>query len=152
MNECEQAGMLGAYHDGEMSPDRRVDFEQHLRQCPQCAAELARIVRLTGLLGCLGGQEMPRSSLDRLHGAVDLLPSAGIIRMARGLTAVAAMILLVCMIGLTRQAPARGSLSGMPLWEAEVVTQESVEPPSSGPEELWASWVVQDLSRRGEYD
>ena len=46
MNDCEEASRLTAYHDGELSPSDRAQFERHLSQCPRCAAELGRIRKL----------------------------------------------------------------------------------------------------------
>ena len=41
----------GAYLIGALSPHERAAFEAHLRDCPACAASLAELVGLPGLLG-----------------------------------------------------------------------------------------------------
>jgi len=152
MNDCEQASRLGAYHDGEMSADCRTDFERHLAQCPICAAELERIRGLARLLGFLPLPQISQSALARMHRKVDALPSTSIRRMAGALAAAAAMVLVVCTIGLARWSPAEGAPIAMPLWEAQAVAQQAAEPASGGSEELLASWMVQDLSARNNND
>lgn len=150
MNECEQASRLNAYHDGEMSPAGVAAMEQHLRQCPRCAAELERFRKLTGMIGSLPPPALPTSSLRRLHQAVDLQLAARLRRMAEVLAAVAAVVLVVCLIGLTRRTPAQGSPGAMPVWEIEALAQPLE--PAAGSEEALASWMVRDLSLRDEHD
>jgi anti-sigma factor RsiW len=41
MNFGEAHGLLDAYLDAELSIERSVEFESHLRECPSCQAELA---------------------------------------------------------------------------------------------------------------
>ncbi|HOF17708.1 MAG TPA: zf-HC2 domain-containing protein [Phycisphaerae bacterium] len=152
MNTCEQASRLSAYHDGEMSPDCRVEFERHLGQCPQCAAELDRLRRLTAMLGAARPAAIPAASLARLHRAVDLLPTTGIRRLAEALAGVAAAILLVCMIGLARRSDAPAATASMPVWETQAVAQQQAVSATATSDVLLASWMVQDLSGRSEHD
>jgi anti-sigma factor RsiW len=152
MSECEQAGRLSAYHDDQMPPQAREEFQRHLGQCPACAAELERLRRLTGLLASLPVCPMPEGMLPRLHRAVDRLPTVTVRRMAEVLDAVAAVILAVSVIGLARQAPSQAAPGTMPIWETQALAQPSQErerereTTSGGTEELLASWMVQDLS------
>lgn len=49
--EHEQFAHLdGAYVLGALSPEERYDFEQHLRDCPECQANVGEIAGLPGLL------------------------------------------------------------------------------------------------------
>ena len=41
---------LAAYHDGELTPNRRRQVEEHLQDCPTCRAELTAIEELSSLL------------------------------------------------------------------------------------------------------
>lgn len=150
MNECEQAGRLGAYYDGQMSPDDRAAFERHLGGCTRCAAELASLRGLSRLLMSVCPAPMPLAAMDRLHRAVDMLPSGGILRMAKALAAVAAMILAACLLGLASSGPSAEPPGGMPVWEAQAVAQAPTETASAGSEELLASWIAQDLSWKDE--
>ncbi len=40
---------LHEYHDGELSPEKRRSLELHLKSCPDCAADLRRLTRLSVL-------------------------------------------------------------------------------------------------------
>lgn len=41
---------LAAYHDGELTPNRQRQVEEHLQDCPTCRAELDAIEGLSSLL------------------------------------------------------------------------------------------------------
>lgn len=41
---------LAAYHDGELTPNRQRQVEEHLQDCPTCRAELDAIQGLSSLL------------------------------------------------------------------------------------------------------
>jgi hypothetical protein len=43
MSGCEREVMVSPYHDGELTPDARGEFEAHLASCPACSAELHRV-------------------------------------------------------------------------------------------------------------
>jgi anti-sigma factor RsiW len=150
--ECEQIGRAGAYHDGELVGAARADFERHLAGCADCAAELARARGLARMLGGMGSPALPAGSLARMHRGIDRLAQAGVVHMAEVMAAVAAAVLIVCMAGLARPAPAQRAVGALPDWEAEVVVQQTVDTPAGGPEELWARWMVQDLSRKGGHE
>jgi anti-sigma factor RsiW len=42
--------LLGAYHDGELTTDRRHQVEDHLQGCPACRAELEALAELSSFL------------------------------------------------------------------------------------------------------
>ncbi|MGE5263702.1 MAG: anti-sigma factor family protein [Acidobacteriota bacterium] len=42
--------LLAAYHDGELSSNRRYKVEKHLQDCPTCRAELEALGELSSLL------------------------------------------------------------------------------------------------------
>lgn len=151
MNECEQASRIGAYHDGEMAPDSRAEFELHLRQCSRCRAELERVRALSRILGRLAPAQMPHGVLGRLHRAADSLPAAGIRRLAWASAAAAAAILVASLAGLARQSPSISSANAIPVWEAQAVAQHR-ESASAGSDEWMAAWMVQDLSWKDEHD
>ena len=151
MNECEQASRTSSYHDGEMDPESRAEFELHLSRCPCCRAELERTRALTGILGQTARAEMPPGTLGRLHRAADGLPAAGIRRMAWASTAAAAAILVACLIGIAKQSIPANSADTIPVWEVQAVNQHR-EPASGGSDELTAAWVIQDLSWNSEHD
>ena len=63
--------LLPLYHDGELSPAQVRRVEQHLEECPQCAAELEDLCALQSLLK---GAETPQalSSSQRFAEHVNL--------------------------------------------------------------------------------
>jgi anti-sigma factor RsiW len=72
---------LAAYHDGELTSNRRHQVENHLQDCPTCRAELAALQELSSLLKAdsvphqtplerFAAQvqlRLPRASLSRTH-------------------------------------------------------------------------------------
>jgi hypothetical protein len=50
---------LQAYLDGELDGDRFAEIEHHLGRCPECKAELDRLVRMRDLLRDLREVEVP---------------------------------------------------------------------------------------------
>jgi len=151
MSECEHAARVSAYHDGELSAAAADEVQRHLRGCPECAAELERLRALSGLLASASRPAMDRSAMARLHRRVDLLPRAGLWRMAEALAAVAAVILLACTVALVSLpvAPAAGSV---PVWEMAAVPAPSAELTASSTEEQLAMWMIEDLSGRDGND
>jgi anti-sigma factor RsiW len=145
VSECEYAGRLSAYHDGELDAATRAALEQHLRRCASCAAELGRIRRLSQLLGDMPRAELSPWAVQRLHRAVETAYSGSVRRLAAALTAVAAAVLVACNVWLWRP-PADRPAGPMPIWEASVL-QRPTEPSVSTAEDQLAMWVVQDLSQ-----
>jgi anti-sigma factor RsiW len=147
MNECKQAERLGAYHDGELSGAARAEMEQHLGQCPACAAELKRLRRLSELFSAAAAPKLSPEALMRLHSRVDVIPMADLRRVAEVVGAIAASILLVCTIWLVKGRPA---IDVIPVWETVAVARQ--EMPTAAPEEELGQWMVQDLSGKNAND
>jgi len=145
MSECEQAYRLGVYHDGELSSADRAVVERHLKDCPACAAELARMERLSGLARGLTTPAMPPGAISRLHDRVNSLYSRPIIRLAEAMSAVAAAILIACVVGLFMQGdlPAASSAT----WdETQAVAPQSADLSAGGSEDRLATEMVQGVS------
>jgi len=148
MTECEYADRLNAYYDGELSAAQRAKVEAHVDTCPACAAELDRLRKLGSLLGNLPRPAISEAALARLHRAADLWPTASIRRMASALAAIAALVLVTCLVALWRQDTAAQARPAQP-WELAAEgrrTMLDAAPPAA--EEQLASLVVQDLSSR----
>lgn len=148
MNECEFSGQLGTYHDGELSPSSRAQIEEHLARCPACAAELSRLRALSERFSAMTPAALPPDMLERLHRSTDRLPALTICRIAEAVAAVAAGILIACLIGISRQGPSEASAYAPPVWETKAAAIERAE----GSEEQFATWVAQDLSGKGNHD
>ncbi len=153
MSECEHSSRLSAYHDGELPAAGRAELERHLGECPRCAAELEAIRKLSRLLGTALPEEMPAALPARLHRAIDRLPSPkSIIRLAEALAAVAAGILLTCILALSWQSPTSASPDIPPAWEIEAAVGPADEASADSSEQSLVSWIVLDLSRKDEHD
>ena len=151
MNECDPAQEISACHDGELPAPARAALEEHLRQCPDCAAELAHLRELSRLLEGLAEPEMSVQVLHRLHRVADDATQAGIWRMARRLSAVAATVLLVCSIWTWRLSAATGKPGEIPQWEQLALRQEELPAAETGGEQL-ALWMIEGLAGNGDHD
>lgn len=151
MNECERAQQRSAYHDDELAPAARAEFEGHLRQCPDCAAELAQLRALSGLLGKVAEPRISSQALHRLHRGADNASQAGIWRMAKAASAVAAAVLLVCSVWMWRLSAGTGTLGEIPQWERSALRQDEPSAAETGREEL-AQWIMEGLTGNGNHD
>jgi anti-sigma factor RsiW len=150
MTECRQSQRLSAYYDGELSAASRAGMEEHVRGCPQCAAELARMRSMSQLIRAAGRAEMPAEALRRLHLSADLQPKITLVHTAEVLAAVAAAILLFSGVWLWRIAAARDAAAQIPVWETVAVAGQ--DPSGVAAAEPLAQWIVQDLSRNNGND
>ena len=150
MNDCRQAERLGAYHDGELPATARAGVERHIGQCPECAAELRRLRKLSQLLVTASARpKLSPAALARLHDGIDTIPLADLRRLAEVCGAIAASILLVCTIWLVTARS--GAAAAIPVWETVAVARQ--EMPTAAPEEqLLTQWIVQDLSGKNAND
>jgi anti-sigma factor RsiW len=143
MTECKLADRLGAYHDGELDEASRAAMEAHRRVCPACAAELARLQKLSQMIGATARPAMSAAALQRLHRSVDLQPRITVMHMAEAFAAVAAAVLIAAVIWLSQLSTASEASAQIPVWEAAAVAPQDTS--TAGQEQL-ALWIVQDLS------
>jgi anti-sigma factor RsiW len=107
----EAATGLGAYVLGALERDERAHFEQHLRNCPACAAELAEFAALPALLDRVRPEDLRPTAVapsvdmfDRLSAAAAPTPFR-----ARTWALVAAAVLAVAGLGVGATVWASGS-------------------------------------------
>jgi anti-sigma factor RsiW len=155
MMQCNQTNRVGPYRDDEMLPADRDAMRRHLSECPSCAAELNRLDRMTRLLASAApAAELSADGRTRLHRAIDrqassLMGLPGLVRLAEVLSAVAAVLLLACILGLAGLHPAAepaAPAGELPTWQMGV-TSESAEMASDNADDLVTDWMTQDLSR-----
>jgi anti-sigma factor RsiW len=104
---------LSGYNDGELPPERRRWWEQHLGQCPACRAELARLRALSAALK----REMPprepssafRDELRRQLRAERPEPTRARFPLPRWGAALAAGLVFAVGFGLGHQAGGAGA-------------------------------------------
>jgi len=149
-NACKHTWRVSAYHDGELPPQARIDFEAHLRECAGCARELKRLRKISELLRGAPIPDLPAQVLAQTRECISVARDYSVFKMARILTAAAAAILVVCGGWLW-------DISGesyMPLqasgWEQAAV-QLRVET-STGDFQQIAQWIVEDLSMENGND
>jgi anti-sigma factor RsiW len=145
MSECEQAGRLSAYHDGELDAAAAGILERHVLQCASCSAELGRIRGLSRLLGGLAPAQPSPQALRRFHRTADLAASGAIRHWAEALTAIAAAILVTFSAWLWRAEASQPPTDAAPTWEVSAVHRPT-EPSAGGSEDQFAAWAAQDLS------
>lgn len=104
MLQCEFQQRLNAYHDGELDERARREVEAHAHACEGCAAQLAAMRQLSGLIRsgarARAAADAPRpEELARMHGAVSRVAREArdrpLLRIAGGLSAVAASVLII---------------------------------------------------------
>ena len=151
MNTCEHADKLSAYHDGELDAVSRAAMERHLGQCPQCAAELGRIRKLSALLVQIAPAEMSPLGMRRLHALAERSIGGDLVRWAMTMTALAASVLIACSVLLWRQHGSAASEASVPAWEMSVM-QRPAESVAASSEDQLATWMVEDLSGKNGHD
>lgn len=152
MSECEYTSLLGAYHDGEAPPEAAAEVEAHIRQCPECAAELGRLRALSRMLSSASRPEMPPELPGRLHQEVDLLAGTGIRRLAEAMAGVAALIVVACAVALALLPSTTEPAQASARWETIAVSQQQAEPSTTSTEEQIALWILQELPGNGTHE
>src|SRR5687767_6265891 len=144
MQTCPHNLEVSRFHDGELAPERRGEVERHLGECAACAAELAAMQGMSRALASAGRAEMSGAFLVRMRQAMSATVSTGreremrsVLRLAEGLTAMAAAILVVAVVGLKRA----GAIEPRPAaWEQAATTLQVDAPqPRQDPTQL-AYW------------
>src|SRR3954470_21939489 len=97
---CNEIQNLDAYADGELPADERSRIEQHLAICAACARELARLRKLSAIIGAYR-PVLSSEALERIHNAVGQTWDVGILRIARRISAVAAAVVVAGSLYLT---------------------------------------------------
>ena len=161
MSDCNENIRLGAYHDGELTPDEAARVEAHVRDCPACAEELRALRQISGLFAAGAGLDVPElrpMKLAQVHRAIDAEGNIGLLRLVRQLTGVAAAILvggtvwLVSTSGAGPVAPAGVSADAVSVadWEIPAMAPNAAaatENAAAGGDVQFAQFVVSDLSR-----
>jgi len=142
---CDQTQHVQAYYDSEMIPADRAAFELHLRNCPACVLELDDFRRLSSHLAGASIPSLSKDALSRLHGVADVAEERGVLRLAEWLTAAAAAVLLIGVMGLFRHDNTHASAPDT--WEQAAIAYPTDHDPTVGPDELQLTeWMRTDLS------
>ena len=107
MTACSQdRKALATYLDGELPAEQERSLQEHLRSCPECAAEIAAQVRLRRAMKPAGTRFAPSADLRRkVQGQIAAKKSVG----SRWMwpAAVAALAVMVLAVVWTRQSTLR---------------------------------------------
>jgi len=142
---CEQTKHVEAYYDGELNAADRAAFEAHLPSCADCAQELQALRRLSGHLAGMSIPALSDEAMARLHGSMNAAEERGVLRLAEWLTAAAAAVLLVGVMGLLRQETTHASAPAA--WEQAAVAYPTDHDPTVQSDVLqFTEWMRTDLS------
>jgi anti-sigma factor RsiW len=94
MNTCSYGSIVDAYHDGELSPEARTAFEQHLVSCPPCQADLAQTRQLAALITSAPKRMLSSTARQALFDLAPMIGERVYLRMAEWTTALAASVLI----------------------------------------------------------
>jgi anti-sigma factor RsiW len=140
---CPNIPQISAYHDGELAGEQREQIERHLRDCPQCAAELDELRRLSQQLA----EAAPRPALSleaarRLHDHVEELTDRSVLHFAEILSGLAAAVMLAASLWTAR--PASVAAEPVAPWE-QAIAMVPQDQTSRSPIRT-VEWFVSELS------
>jgi anti-sigma factor RsiW len=143
MCDLEANGRVSAYHDGEMTPDERRAFEEHLARCAECGRALEELRRLSGVLAAFQTPPLTPDAMTRLRRTATAATERTVVRLAERLMAAAAAVLIVSM-GWALAGPGRTPrITATAAWEWAAVSPGMAT--TSEPQQI-AQWIVNDLS------
>jgi len=146
MSSCAFNDWLDAYRDGELKESLRGQVEQHVQECPSCAAQLAKFETLSGLLAASAPKPMLPIAVHRLHKKVGQAMEEKMLRIVRVLNAVAACVLIVgsaWLMNRPRQSQTVEPGPAVPPW-VDLVSDSSTGA-NSTPATAW--YLADDTSR-----
>ena len=128
---CEHSREVHAWHDGQLDSEQRQAFEAHLAGCAACQRELDELQSLSRLLRSAKRVMASRDALRRMHESARRLGERDVLRIARRMTAAAALLLALGIAALVQRTSAQTSVSStVPL---ERYMQDVETRASSGP-------------------
>jgi anti-sigma factor RsiW len=105
MNPCSEDILIGPYHDDELDEQAALRIEKHLGSCGPCAAHLAELRRVSDRLSGVPLDAITPMEQMRIVRVVDglqlRLAERAMMRMAIGLAALAATLLIVTSLWLS---------------------------------------------------
>lgn len=66
--------MISAYLDGELSPQERDGFLEHLSSCGRCSAEVGEVQRVRSAVRSLPVLELPEGVLEDFDSGAEVVP------------------------------------------------------------------------------
>lgn len=150
MVTCPFNNHLEAFYDGEVDDSRRSEIEFHVRQCPSCSEELARLQAMSRMISSAPSPKLSQIGLYRLHNQVDQAMEEGVLRIVRVLSAIAACVLVAGSAWLMRTRESRAVESSMPVAPPWADVVEASDSPSGAYSTPAAAWYLADDSARSD--
>lgn len=146
---CPQTHLVHAFHDGELDAQASAAVRGHVRQCPACAAELAWLEQLAQQVREAAPVAVPLELMSAVHRRINRLADPGVLRLARWLTAAAAVMALASLgwllAGQGTSAGATGAANAN--WQNSAALAVGHLPqPRDIAEYQVANWFVRNLS------
>lgn len=162
MTQCPNSSKLQSYHDSELPWDQMALMEVHLRSCQACRKEHASFTDMSEMFSQAALPELRPLVLAQMHQQLDLsinelqkqTAEQGPLQLAKWLTAVAAVVLVVCSIQLiflqSSQSAGASAFDVTPglAWETTtaMLNQQNPADLAASDEHTLAAWIVSDLS------
>jgi anti-sigma factor RsiW len=153
--------LVSAYFDDELSPLDRAGVEEHLRECPRCAADLQFLRDASEMLKAQPFDDLDSDQRRRLHRAIDEDSARHTVwKIGMTICAAAASILIICGAWLWElPAPShlpRTPMAQAPQWERMAMTlrAEPITPISEDDHMIHladarlADWMLYELTPR----
>ncbi|HSV15479.1 MAG TPA: zf-HC2 domain-containing protein [Tepidisphaeraceae bacterium] len=151
MNTCALNTKLDAYHDGELAGAELASFERHLAECGECSRQLAQLRAMSDLFAAAPQVKLSQIAMHRLHQRIDVGGAdQGLLRLGWTMSAIAASLLLVGSVWLTRMSNPTTTPEAAPPWvgvpvvaQADPAYREIAATPA-------AQWYLADASTRND--
>jgi anti-sigma factor RsiW len=101
-NDCPNEQELSAYHDGELPEFRRAAIAEHLASCSACSEVLARWASISRLFNEAPHRRLSGIASERIRRRITQAADGGIVRLAWTLSGLAASVLVIGSLWLTR--------------------------------------------------
>lgn len=135
MSPCPYKNKIGAFYDGEIAGEEFEEVKKHIRQCPDCSAEMLHLKNISNMIQNAFVPECPSTVEIHLRKSLIALSDQSLFRMAEILAAAALVLFMIGSLLLWRTKPEafpRGQFSSD--WERAAVTLQTDSSPVDAPE------------------
>lgn len=147
MDICSQAGEISAFHDGELSGERLAAAERHLAECAVCRADLARLRRLSRLLGDAPMPTLSPAGRRRLYELAPAFTQRVYLRLAEWTTALAASVVIACSLWIIHGNSAQAGSEQASNWPLIALNPPQEHDVTDMPEEpQFVDWVTTNVT------
>jgi anti-sigma factor RsiW len=150
MNTCAFNTNLHAYHDGELAGEELALFEQHLNTCDACSQQLRQLQAMSDLFAAAPQVTLSQIAMHRLHRRIDAGADQGLLRLGWTMSAIAASLLLVASVWLTRMSNPTTTPEAAPPWVGVPVVAQTDPAYREIAATPAAQWYLADASTRSD--